>query len=107
MKAILRKSEGGGASFWCPGCDEAHNVNNTWEIDFDTNTISPSVLVRSGHYANPGAKECWCTYNEKHPDKKATFICSQCHSFVRNGMIEFLSDCSHKLANQTVALESF
>lgn len=29
---------------------------------------------------------------------------SVCHSFVRDGRIQFLSDCTHKLANQTVDL---
>lgn len=28
-----------------------------------------------------------------------------CHSFVRNGKIEFLSDCTHELAGKTVELE--
>ena len=28
----------------------------------------------------------------------------RCHSFVREGMIQFLSDCYHKLASQTVEL---
>ncbi|MCZ4340562.1 hypothetical protein O4H52_03015 [Sphingomonadaceae bacterium G21617-S1] len=30
-----------------------------------------------------------------------------CHSFVRNGQIEFLSDCTHALAGQTVPLPPF
>jgi hypothetical protein len=27
-----------------------------------------------------------------------------CHSFVTNGKIQFLADCTHKLAGQTVEL---
>lgn len=27
-----------------------------------------------------------------------------CHSFVRNGKIEYLNDCTHELAGQTVEL---
>lgn len=27
-----------------------------------------------------------------------------CHSFVRDGQIQFLGDCTHKLANQTVPI---
>ena len=30
-----------------------------------------------------------------------------CHSFVRDGRIEFLSDCTHELAGQTVELEEW
>jgi len=28
-----------------------------------------------------------------------------CHSFVKNGKIQFLKDCTHKLAGQTVDME--
>lgn len=30
-----------------------------------------------------------------------------CHSFVRDGKIEFLSDCTHRLAGQTVEMEDW
>ena len=97
-------------TFWCPGCDESHQINISpggwyWDQDLERPTISPSILVQSGHYA-PGwnSGSCWCTYNRDHPDDEASFHCERCHSFVRNGMIEFLGDCSHKLANQTVEL---
>ena len=30
---------------------------------------------------------------------------ARCHSFVRSGMIEFLSDCTHELAGKTVPME--
>jgi hypothetical protein len=29
---------------------------------------------------------------------------NQCHSFIRNGQIQFLSDCHHELAGKTVDL---
>jgi hypothetical protein len=32
---------------------------------------------------------------------------SRCHSFVREGRIKFLSDCTHELAGQTVDLPEF
>jgi hypothetical protein len=28
-----------------------------------------------------------------------------CHSFIRNGKIEYLSECTHELAGQTVDME--
>lgn len=31
-------------------------------------------------------------------------MCHTCHSFVRDGQIEFLSDCTHALAGKTVSL---
>lgn len=35
------------------------------------------------------------------PDAGKTHVC---HSFIRDGRIEFLSDCTHALAGQTVDL---
>ncbi len=81
-----------GLSFWCPGCDEPHGVsvrtaNQTegWEFngDYEKPTLSPSVLLRVNY-------------------KDGT--CFICHSFVRDGQIQFLGDCTHYLANQTVEL---
>ena len=70
--------------FWCPGCDDLHAVDETWQVTgpYGRLTIAPSVLVQYGNH--DGAKRC--------------------HSFVRNGRIEFLSDCTHELAGQTAEL---
>ena len=79
----------------------------SWQFngDYDRPTFAPSVLVTSGHYtpSHPGP-ECWCTYNERHPETPSSFRCERCHSFVRDGQIEFLSDCTHALAGRTVPL---
>lgn len=73
------KTTDGKTMFWCPGCEGFHWVNDTWQItgDSDNPTFSPSVLVGG---------------------------ILRCHSFVRDGNIEFLSDCDHKLAGQTVPI---
>jgi hypothetical protein len=58
--------------FKCPGCNETHLFDKGWSFngDLDRPTISPSLLIRSGHFARhhkPG-DSCWCTYNaEPHP----------------------------------------
>ncbi len=66
--------------FHCPGCGCAHGVDTGWSYNGDAArpTISPSVLV--------------------------TTVGARCHSFVRDGAIEFLSDCTHALAGRTVPL---
>lgn len=76
-------------------------------------TFSPSVLVRNGHYL-PGRisadGSCWCTYNaekEAKGEKPAPFKCGVCHSFVTDGRIQFLGDCTHALAGQTVDLPTW
>ncbi|QHG70144.1 DUF6527 family protein [Ensifer adhaerens] len=109
----LRSVEGGRLMFWCPGCDGAHQVTigegpgPRWGYNGnpDAPTFTPSVLVRSGHYV-PGqeGKSCWCTYNADHSEDPAPFKCSVCHSFVTDGRIQFLGDCTHELAGQTVEI---
>lgn len=84
MKA---KIEGNRVYFQCPGCDEVHGIDPTkWTFNGDAErpTISPSIL---------------CTWGQSKPGR--------CHSFVRDGRIEFLSDCTHALAGKTVDLPEY
>lgn len=79
---------------WCPGCDDLHRVlvrgedgsipEPCWDWDGNTAapTIDPSILCTYGD--RPGAKRC--------------------HSYVRGGRWEFLADCTHSLAGQTVPM---
>lgn len=83
--------------FWCPGCDSAHVVSDSWQVNTETATISPSVLVYS----------CEKLINEDlsgdaltAPENVTTT--PRCHSFVTNGQIQFLGDSTHALAGQTV-----
>lgn len=114
QKGVLRTVEGGRLAFFCPGCKSYHQVTidggadgPVWQFngDFDRPTFSPSILVTSGHYiVGHKGPECWCTYNAAHPDRPAPFVCERCHSFVRDGQIQFLDDCTHELAGKTVPL---
>lgn len=86
-----------GKSVWlfCPGCQSLHmprfrcpdhggpKEGPVWEGDPYSSpfTMSPSLLIYK------------------------TAVSPQCHSFIRNGQWEFLGDCTHSLANQTVPLE--
>lgn len=99
------RQEGDRLTFYCPGCERTHSINITWDFNqnFDRPTIQPSILVRSGHYLD-GKDSCWCTFNEEHKDDPAPFICFQCHSFITDGMIIYLSDSTHHLAGKTVEL---
>lgn len=104
--------------FDCPGCETMHGVGVsgagavwTWNGSLSAPTLTPSVLIRTGHYV-PHVREldgdkpapCWCTWNAEHPDEPAPFKCTVCHSFVRDGQIEYLSDCTHALAGQIVPM---
>lgn len=87
---------------WCPGCeyeDEGRKVGGLhmlpisgdaskhpvwgWNKDLKKVTLSPSILTH--HSRGEGAE-------------------FRCHSFLVDGQWKFLSECSHKLANQTVPM---
>jgi hypothetical protein len=87
-------------TFFCPGCKCGHGINTepnkpngmggfvpvwTFNGDFEKPTIRASVLVNHGNDGRNG----------------------RCHSFVTDGNIQFLDDCTHELKGQTVPLEDF
>lgn len=108
-RGVLRTIQDGYVGFWCPGCEGMHSIPvqpdnpNGWGFngDYDKPTFTPSILVQAGHYA-PGwqGPKCWC--NTDLPN--CHYKCVRCHSFVTNGQIQFLSDCTHALAGKTVPL---
>lgn len=112
-KARLRSQ--GRLEFYCPGCKCKHDVNVmpgtprplwTWNDSYTAPTLAPSVHVKTGHYVT-GAEPSVCEYciRDRDEDPKYNFkSCTVCHSFVREGKIEFLTDCTHELAGQTVDL---
>ncbi|CAG0967232.1 hypothetical protein MTYP_01060 [Methylophilaceae bacterium] len=89
---------GNSLSFHCPGCKRGHGVpvdgsrGWVWNQNLEKPTLSPSILVT--YPANPNAAEEFKEWRTKRI----------CHSFVTDGRIQFLSDCTHELAGQTVDL---
>lgn len=90
-------------AFDCPGCGDTHTipiageVTWTWNGSLELPTFTPSLRVRSGHYAphwKPG-DGCWCGHDYG-------FTCYECHSVITDGRIAFCADSSHALAGQTV-----
>lgn len=72
-----------GWEIWCPGCDDGHAVDATWAFngDLERPTFEPSILVQWGRVAGQDLR---------------------CHSFLRDGVWEFLSDSTHALTGQRV-----
>lgn len=95
---VLRKiKDSSRALFWCPGCEESHQIDTEeWKFndDFEKPTFSPSYLTWVD--PNPSA-------NPKYKNGKY-FKGFRCHSFIRQGTIEYLSDSTHRLAGQTVEI---
>ena len=80
----------------CPACGFEHNFrvdleghgkwkDNVWTFDgnYDAPTFSPSMLSNQSQI------------QKEHP---------VCHSFVRNGEWQYLGDCTHEMAGQTVPM---
>lgn len=96
LSKVLRSLEGNGLLFRCPGCDSGHMIRHgdgpgprwTWNGNAEKPTFQPSVKV---------------TYDgaDAGIDGAPPAIC---HSFVTDGRIQFLGDCTHALAGQTVDL---
>ena len=112
LSSILRGVADNRVAFWCPGCDQAHQVPHgegagpRWGYNGnpDAPTFTPSILIRSGHFV-PGhdGGACWCSTKDQDGEDWG-FGCGVCHSFVTDGQIQFLGDCTHALAGQTVPI---
>ena len=103
MKAELCE-DGETLLIWCSGCHTHHGpmVNKgrwTWNGDTERPTISPSILVTG---KRPITED---EYKRIMAGEKLDIPDLRCHSFVRDGQIEYLSDCTHELAGRTVPLE--
>lgn len=113
LSPILAEVAPGYVQWFCPGCQDTHHIpiSDThnpgrawgWNGDAEKPSFTPSVFVRSGHYV-PGYDGQGCYCNTPAPDGEEDwgFACHSCHVFVTDGRIQFLSDCSHALAGQTV-----
>lgn len=105
LSSKLRSLEGGRIMFRCPGCDEPHAIATgagdgpRWSYNNNPErpTFSPSVLVT---WSEPSDKDGEFDDTSKDAAKV-------CHSFVTDGRIQFLGDCTHALAGQTVDLPDF
>lgn len=71
--------------YWCEGCGYEHAFalrteggHHGFNMDLDNPTVTPSLL-------------------ENHEGRV-------CHSFINNGMIQYLGDCHHHLKGQTIEL---
>ena len=86
----------GGFAHWCPACEEMHafatdgpnsmGAQWTWNHSVERPSFSPSMNIRT-YGGEPGAE-----------------VKEVCHYFLKDGQIQYLGDCTHALAGQTVPL---
>jgi hypothetical protein len=72
--------------YWCSGCGYEHAFalkteggHHQFNGDLNNPTVSPSLV-------------------------EANTVGRKCHSFIKNGHIQYLGDCWHELKNQTIEL---
>lgn len=96
--AQARLTADGRIMLWCPACDEAHWIQtDVWAFDgnLERPTISPSILVRSKQW-----EPQYDFHNPRHQVEPGQL--KICHSFVKDGRWQYLADCTHVMAGQTV-----
>lgn len=86
MKVFVRQTTTGKTVYWlwCPACDDAVMIDDTWiwNGDVERPTFTPSVLTR---FTMQGRERV-------------------CHSFVVDGVWQYLGDCTHDRAGQHVPM---
>lgn len=94
-EGVIRRMDAGHIAFRCPACErmhivrlrQAHRDGHTWEWN---NSHSKPTLTPSVHVNPPGAN---------HDPVSHT-----CHFYLREGVMEYLPDCTHAMAGQRVPL---
>lgn len=112
LSAILQTVDDDDLSFHCPGCGGVHTVmvgegdGPRWGYNGDPvrPTFTPSLLVR-GNKLTLDESGRWNGGWER--DAEGKLIPTTCHSFVTDGQIQFLGDCTHALAGQTLPIPNF
>lgn len=103
MKVCEEVDSQGNHTGWvvnCPGCKHVHVYDKRWTFNGDRNkpTFRASYLSK---YTHPHG------YTNENPAPvgyNGPYDTEVCHSFVTDGKIQFLSDCTHALAGQTVEI---
>lgn len=96
----------GGVYFDCPGCQLGHFLpvgpgpGPRWGFNGSEErpTLTPSILARGTRRLTEEEVAIIENGGKVVPEP------SVCHSFVTDGRIEFLNDCTHALAGKTVDL---
>jgi len=92
-----------GHMIFCPACDCGHMFDSRWTFNgnFDKPTFRAIMLV-TVTVPITDDEHTRIMNGEKFEPKKLI-----CHSFVTDGKIKFLGDCTHSMKNQEVQLPKF
>lgn len=86
----INKEDGShhGYLVYCPGCKFGHLFDKRWAFN--------------GDMEKPTFRASYLSYGTESDPRQP-----RCHSYVTDGKIKFLPDCTHELAGQTVELPEF
>ena len=94
-------------ALWCPGCQYPDPEDGKMRgglhmlpVGSQTTDTPRPTWQWNGDLVNVGLEPSILTRTTRGP-ARVEFVC---HSFLRNGQWQFLGDCTHALANQTVAM---
>lgn len=106
----------GRVTFLCPGCDQYHCLpvgegagpRWGWNGSLERPTLTPSILARwsTRSEAARARNDAFRAVHGRHMTREELPPDVQhiCHSYVTDGRIQFLNDCTHELRGQTVDL---
>lgn len=92
-----QQSEVIGYHFFCPGCKSIHSVYTAPHGDGN----GPVWGFNGSIYKPTFTPSLLCYGSPAHDDWPGI---PRCHSFIRDGQIQFLDDCEHSLKGQTVQI---
>lgn len=115
LSSKLRNAEGGSIIYWCQGCESSHRIQVGdgpgprwgWNGNAELPTFTPSVLVTGRDFTEKGEADFEAWHAAGCPDRNGEPFESvdvRCHTFITGGQVQFLSDCTHALAGQTLPL---
>lgn len=89
LQPILNKE--GNYIFYCPGCEVNHLVSTVPKVG--------TYHTLTGSLAKPTIRASVMVLGNK---KRGV---DRCHSFITDGVIEYLDDCTHALAGKKIPME--
>jgi hypothetical protein len=84
--------------YWCPGCDALHGITIKPDVNPNNGAGWEFTGTKDNPTYSPSQLSLWEGTVDGKPHKRV------CHTFIRNGKIEFLSDCTHAMKGKTVPL---
>ena len=113
LSKYLRLAEDNRIIFYCPGCDNRHNVRvnaddgPSWFYNNNAEkpTFTPSVLTRWNKQLITDEEYFENMEDYLNGSKIIPYINMVCHLFITDGMIQYLDDCTHELKGKIIPMQ--